>query len=258
MTKRICLFLPVIVFWSTAAMSAGNAETENVQIVSGGCNVVLNVVNGSIPKIPPTYCSQLSAVGNIADSLKKLERYVEASNPTEVKLSGVELEMWAGDEEDYLTLTLGNDSNLPAQNVKILFLAPVRLGETTSRRLSFTPSRAIPKGMLSHLGVSRKGALKIPVAPVSELVRFSRNRIPDDYELLGVGASPNIPDEMIRKYAERRGIEHGYSFLSSTSSLGVQIRYETIFGGKSSLLTGVYLYFAKVTPMQVIELSPDQ
>lgn len=38
--------------------------------------------------------------------------------------------------------------------------------------------------------------------------------------------------------------------------MGVQIRYETIFGGKSSLLKGVYLYFAKVTPAQIIKSVP--
>ncbi|OXI86890.1 hypothetical protein CFB40_14440 [Burkholderia sp. AU31652] len=58
---------------------------------------------------------------------------------------------------------------------------------------------------------------------------------------------------MTQQYIQGHGLTNNYTFQSTASSLGVQILYGTIFGGKVSLLTGVYLYFGKVTANQPID-----
>lgn len=240
--------------WATAAIAV-NPVTENKQIVSGDCNVTVNVMgNSEAPKIPPppTYCTNLSAIKGMADSAKKIARFLELTNPTEVKLSTAQMELWAGDPEQHLTLTLNNVSKLPAEKLKIQLLEPVRPGEKSSRKLAFTPSKAMPKSTLNRLGVSGQSEMKIPVAPLSELLDFSRNKFPSDYEFMGSGISPNIPDEVKKNFVDKHHLVNNYILSSSTTTLGVEIKYDTMFEGNVSLLTGIYLYFGKISSTQVM------
>ncbi|MFP3525974.1 hypothetical protein SB912_26165, partial [Pantoea sp. SIMBA_072] len=92
---------------------------QNYQAISGGnCNVIINnTQSGQV--VVPQVCSNWSSSKSAAQSLRKLERFFEAANPTEVEVSQVGLKMWLGDPERYLTLSLTNVSNLPADRVKV-------------------------------------------------------------------------------------------------------------------------------------------
>jgi hypothetical protein len=251
---QITLTALATVLYSCPSFSAGAEGVANAQIVKGDCNIVINAVNAGTPKSFPTkYCTNFSATKDTADALVKIEKYVEASNPTKLDVVSAQIEKWVSDDEGYLTLSLSNISSLPAEKVKIRFLAPVKPGENQSHQINFTPSRAIPAAMLKNLGIGSKDTTKIPVAPISELIRYSRDTVPTDYELIGAGTTPDAPDALIQKYIQGHGLIHNYSFQSTTSSLGVQVLYETIFGGKVNFLTGVYLYFGKVTANQPID-----
>lgn len=250
MIKRtLCGIVMTTCIWIPPAIAA-NSASENKQVVSGDCNIVVNVVGGETPKISPTYCTSFSESKSIADAVIKIERFLEVTNPTEVKLITAQMEMWAGDQEQYLTLTLNNISKLPADKLKIQLLEPVRQGEKSSRKLAFIPSQAISKSISDHLRLPAQGQMKLPVAPLSGLLKLSKNKIPDGYELMGSGTSPNIPDDVKKDFIEKHNIKNNYFLEASTFSLGVQIKYDTIFDGNVSLLTGIYLYFGKVSSTQ--------
>ncbi|WP_144025203.1 hypothetical protein [Burkholderia sp. HI2500] len=251
MKVKISLIALVAALSSCPSLSTSAEGAGNAQIVTGDCNIV---VNSATPKsFPAQYCPKFSVAKDAADALAKIEIYIEASNPTKLDLASAKIEKWASDSEDYLTLSLSNTSTLPAQRVKIRFLAPVNPGENQSHQINFSPSRAVPSAMLKSLSIGSKDTTKIPVAPVSELIRYSRNGVPADYEFIGAGTTPNAPDDMTQQYIQGHGLTNNYTFQSTASSLGVQILYGTIFGGKVSLLTGVYLYFGKVTANQPID-----
>ncbi|ARB31269.1 hypothetical protein HX787_28350 [Pseudomonas tolaasii] len=250
-SRILCGIIATIFAW-IAPVIAANPASENKQIISGDCNVVVNIVNGEAPNIQPTYCTNLSAIKGMADAVTKIARFLEVTNPTEVKLSTAQMEMWAVDAEEYLTLTLSNVSKLPAEKLRIQLLEPVRPGEKSSRGLAFTPSQAISKSTLSRLSVPAQGEIKIPVAPLSELLKLSKNKFPNDYEFMGSGTSPNIPDEVKEKFAHKHHLANNYFLNASTSSVGIEIKYDTIFDGNVSLFTGIYLYFGKISPTQKI------
>lgn len=239
-------FLPC--FFSSVALAGERVPSQNYQLVSGNCNLVVNASQGEAVKIPASrMCSDLSSTASVADSLRKIERFIEASNPTEVKLSSVSLIHWAGDAEKYLTLSLVNISGLPAEKVKVKMLDVVRTYEQKSKSLSFSPSQAFPKAILDNLGIPKSGSVQIPVAPASEIVNISRSRVSPGYDLIGVGLSPAMPDEMTEEYARSKGFSRDYHFKGQVVSLGVELKYKNIFGGSSTVLTGVYLYYGNLS-----------
>lgn len=245
MTRNL---LWVFFFSASAAIAGEQASSHSYQLVSGNCNLLINVSPGAETKIPPTrICSDLSSTASVADSLKKIERFIEASNPTEVTISDAELVRWIGDSEEYLTLTLLNVSGLPAEKVKVKILDAVRNGEKNSRSLSFYPSKSFPKAVLDNIGIAKGRMTKIPVASISELVGVSQSRVSPGLKIIGVGLSPNLPDEIRDKYLLEKGISHNFQFEGEAIGLGVELKYKNIFGGSSTALTGLYLYFGKVS-----------
>ncbi|EKN46720.1 MULTISPECIES: hypothetical protein [Pseudomonas syringae group] len=249
MTRLIGIGMMVAVCgWPLTAAAVGQLP-GNMQIVMGDCNLVVNVAEGQALKVPPKPCTQLSTVKGMADAVIKIERFLEVTNPTEIKLSSVDMERWGGDEEEYLTLTLSNVSALPAEKLRIQLYAPVRQGEKTSRKLTFAASQALPRRSLSQLSLASRTTTKVPVAPLSGLLSLSFNRIPPGYELLGAGTSPNIPEDVRQRILDKHHIQGGYDLKMATSSLGVEVKYTTIFDGSVSLLSGIYLYFGQVKPV---------
>lgn len=236
-------FLAVL---SSTALADEPPSKINYQLVSGNCNLVINSQSGEAQKAyPQRICSGLSASKSMADSLVKIERFIEASNPTEVTISDAALVHWAGDAEEFLTLSLFNSSGLPAEKVKVTMLDVVRPNEEKSRPLSFYPSKAFPKSLLANLSISKNRTTQIPIASASEIESVSKHRVPPSYEFMGAGLSPNMPDTVKMRYAERKGITKNPGFESEAIGLGVELSYKNIFGANNTTLTGIYLYYGK-------------
>lgn len=235
------------VLGSVAAFANEQPPLQNYQLVSGDCNVLINNPQGGPVEMPnATICSSPSSSKSSAESLRKLERFFEASNPTEVQVSHVSMMQWLGDSENYLTLSLDNTSNLPAEKVKVRILDAVKANEKVSRTLPLSPSRAIPQKLLDTLTVPRHGSIQIPIGPESELVILTKRRVTTGYDFLGVSLSPNVPDSIRAEYLSRKGIAHNYQLAIESAGLGVELKYDNIFGGSSTVLTGLYLFYGRV------------
>jgi len=240
------LFLTFIL-GSAAAFANGQPSLQNYQLVSGDCNVLINTPQGGPIEIPrATICSSPSSSKSSAESLRKLERFFEASNPTEVQVSQASMTQWLGDSENYLTLSLENTSNLPAEKVKVRIVDAVKSNEKVSRTLPLSPSRSIPKKLFDNLTVPRRGSIQIPIGPESELVILTKRRVTNGYDFLGVSLSPNIPESFKAEYLGRKGITHNYQLAIESAGLGVELKYDNIFGGSSTVLTGLYLFYGHV------------
>ena len=244
-----CLLMLAVALGPMMALASEQPVAQNYQAISGGnCNVIINnTQSGQV--VVPQVCSNWSSSKSAAQSLRKLERFFEAANPTEVEVSQVGLKMWLGDPERYLTLSLTNVSNLPADRVKVRLLAPLEAHEKTSRALTFSPSRAYPTKLLANLRIPKLGSTEIPIGPESELIILTKRRVPVGYDFLGVGLSPKLPPGLEADYVERKGVGANYQLSSQSAALAIELRYENIFEGKTTSLRGLYVYYGQVRPL---------
>lgn len=251
MTHKFVLFL-VVALGSTATRAANVS-----QMVNGNNNVVVNGANSTVFVAPfPSNPGIVKSDRNIASVLSKIELYLEATNPTELKLENVKLENFVADNEEFMTVALTNGSGLPAQNVRISLLGPVPAGRKQSPVLKFSPSKTIPWQSIAHLSIQRGSHLELPVAAISELVSATSNQVPAGYDFVGVGLSPQPPADLIEKYVSTHVQSHSYSGNTNTASLGVLVKYDSIFGEKKQTLTGMYVYFGRYRPI-AISTIPD-
>jgi hypothetical protein len=213
-------------------------------LANGNCNLVLNVQDGKPVKVPPM-CAGLSATKSVADSLKKIAIFIEASNPTEVKLSEVELVHWVGDTEKYVTFAVENISNLPAEGVRIRILDAVKPNEKNSRILSFYPSKAYAKSALENLGISKGRIAQIPIASVSELSGIAQSRVTHGLDFMGVGISPKPSENLIESYVKSKGFSENYRLQTESLGFGVEITYKNVFGASNTLLTSFFVHYGK-------------
>ncbi|MED5611609.1 MULTISPECIES: hypothetical protein [Pseudomonas] len=230
----------VFVFGPAVAL-ATPSPSQNYQDLKGDCNVVINNPQGGNVQLPTTtFCSGLAASKSAADSLQKMARFIEASNPTNVKFSNVNLTHWAGDAERYLTLSLENTSNLPAEKVKIRIL-----DINQSSPLRFSPSHVLSKKLLDTLAVPQHSATQIPIGPESELVILTKRRVPVGYDFIGASLSPNIPEDLKSEYLNSKGISSPYLLNIEITPLGLELKYSTIFGGSNTVMAGVFLFYGR-------------
>jgi len=246
MTHNFILLL-VVALGSTIACAANVS-----QMVNGNDNVVINGANSTVfvaplPANPATFKSEK----DIATPLSKIERYLEATNPTELKLDNVKPENFVADNEEFLTVALTNGSGLPAQNVRISILGPVPVGRKQSPILMFSPSKTIPLQSIAHLSIQRGAHLELPVAAIPELISATSNQVPAGYDFVGVGLSPQPPADLIEQYLNTHVPSHSYSGNTTTASLGVLVKYDSIFGEKKQTLTGMYVYFGSYRPTKM-------
>jgi hypothetical protein len=235
----------------------------NFMVINGDCNVVFNQQSNqqSAPSLPlealkPCLEQKDAAQSkNFDGAVINIERYLEFSNPTTLKIADVTLQSWLGDSEDYLTLNLANDSTLPALNVSVQLFAPTEPAGSPAKPIRATPSHAFPPPLMKHLAVGAKQSTSIAVAPVSELVGALSPPPPAGYQLIGVGLSPNLPDTLVQRVKDLNGITGSGSVELVAKPIGANLHFQTIFGGKNALLTGVYLYFGKGTVLPDIDAT---
>lgn len=243
---RLALVL-AFAFGPAAGFAGENPPLQNYQDLKGDCNVVINNPQGGSVQLPGTvFCSGLAASKSAADSLQKMARFIEASNPTDLKISNVSLSHWAGDAERYLTLSLENTSNLPAEKIKVRILDIVKPNEKQSRPLPFSQSRALPKAFLDTLAVPQHSSTQLPIGPESEFVILTKRRVPVGYDFIGASLSPNIPDSLKEEYLNSKGITSPYALMIENPGLAIELKYSTIFGGNNTVMTGLFLFYGRV------------
>ena len=235
-------------------------------IVNGNCNYVINQQNDhgagsplSLESLKP--CSMQKGdlpSKNFNDAVINIERYLEFSHPTELKLSGVTIQNWLGDSEEYLTLNIANESTLPAVDVSIQVLVPTALGDSPAKPQRFTPSHAFPPALTKHLAIPANQSTNIAVAPISELTAALSLPPPAGYQLVGVGLSPNMPDALTQQVKEQNRITSSGIVEFVAKPIAVDLQFKTVFGGKNGLLTGVYLYYGKGTVLPDIDATKQR
>lgn len=230
-----------------------------MQVTGGSGNIAIGNQNA------PTsvYASHISiepspATQNVADSLNKIVRFLEASNPTKIQLVNARLLNWMGEGEQVLTLDLENLSSMPGYEVRTMLVAPLDPGETQSRTLLMKPVRGFTKHALDTLSVEAHGVQSIPIANVTELKRFLN--FPVGYDLIGAGMDAGVPGDLIKEYQVLYTQADG-SFNVDFKAMGfmVQTAYQTVFEGKNAESRVVFLYFARpVEPLSMIILPRNE
>jgi hypothetical protein len=197
-------------------------------------------------------------------------RYLLATNPTELEVSGLTFERWAGDSEPYFTISIKNGSNLPAEQVAIWLLAPKTSGEKESRRIKFAKSHTLDHldiGDKSKLSISKSHITKLPLAAKSEI--FSNFNEPDleGFELVGVGSSVVAPTTTFDSFPTPPAdtdnsdiVGYRKDQLNRTRTLGILIEYKSIFGQKISRIFPANFYFEKSSTQAIkrIDLTTPQ
>ncbi|OGB27201.1 MAG: hypothetical protein A3I66_11655 [Burkholderiales bacterium RIFCSPLOWO2_02_FULL_57_36] len=183
----------------------------------------------------------------------KSERYLVATNPTEIQVPRVTMEDWYGDSEPFFTAYIANSSRLPAERVRVRILAPRKPGEKQSRALVFKRSAALQSvniGLDSALFMPQGTELKLPLGSRSELLAAIDRSDILDYDFIGIGTMPEIPAAIKNAFVAESTITTndvsssvGSAFANRT--LGIEIRYTTIFDQKITRLFPVNLYFGK-------------
>lgn len=263
----VWLFIVLIGIVSCFTVSASTPQlSSNFMIVNGSCNYVVNQQNDhgagsplSLESLKPCTAQKGNPPSkNFNDAVINIERYLEYSHPTELKLSGVTIQNWLGDGEEYLTLNIGNESTLPAVDVSIQVLVPTASGDSPAKPQRFTPSHAFPPALTKHLAIPANQSTNIAVAPISELAAALSSPPPAGYQLVGVGLSPNMPDALTQQLKEQNGIRSSGIVEFVAKPIAVDLRFKTIFGGKNGLLTGIYLYYGKGTVLPDIDATKQR
>lgn len=160
------------------------------------------------------------------------EKLLESKIKTKVSVSDVKFEHWLGDKESFLTIDFQNLSDYPADFFKTYLID----GDS---KVNFSPSISM-KGLLDgNIRVDGNNSYKVPIGPKSEIIKVLDLTKGEDF--IGVGMTPEIPDELKSKYINKNKKElRIYSFISKP--LLLTYSYKDIFGKDISVGTGMYFY----------------
>ncbi len=183
----------------------------------------------------------------------KLERYLVATNPTELEVSTVEFEQWVGDEEPFLTIHIKNTSELPAESVIVGVYAPLKPGQKNSMELSLRKSKSLKDveiGLKSTLFISQGSEIQLPIGAFSELLARIDLGINKDYEFLGVGMSYEPPKAIQDSFNQKAIKTDANGFIGAATSftnkpLGIFLTYRTIFDQVVVKPFLVHFYFGR-------------
>ncbi|QXH52374.1 hypothetical protein KSS94_04395 [Pseudomonas fakonensis] len=235
--------LPILLVFSAQAFSATPELPSNLQYILGNCNLVINNSEGGNVQAPKgNLCPDSPASKSAADSLNKLARFIEASNPTKLEVAELKPMKFLGDNEPFLVAIVENKSNLPARKVKLELLRPLQANEKNSKIIKVPRSNAFPQKIMQHLQVAQHDSQTIPLAPLSYLIDITRLGLPSDYIYLGAGLTPELPQKLMHSFssdATHRNLQ------AEIRPLGLAIQYENIFETSTKSLSGIYFYFAR-------------
>lgn len=175
------------------------------------------------------------------DSLaNKQEALLVEENPTRLEVKDLRFESFLGDSEPYLTLEIENATKLTAQNIKLDIFVPVK--DAQAAQVNFSPSQCINIDAIPNYSISGGSSQLIPFAALSEAhEKLSRDLNP--WRLVGVGLSPNIPEDITQQIRQRD--PSVFLPMLSVESLGfaISLTWSSIFGQEMKKTLGGYLYF---------------
>lgn len=192
------------------------------------------------------------------------ERYLVATNPTELIVKSVDVESWLGDTEQFVTVEVENPSNIPANKLKISIIKP-DTDDHKSRSIAFKPSKALTAGhadriIKNGLFLPQKASIKLPIGSISQLIQSIEVSPPGGYTFLGVGQTNVMPPELCdgsSRQPHQAGINGSNSSTRAveyaSTPLAVALKYETIFDQHLVRLFPLYVYFGKCE----IDQSPE-
>lgn len=161
---------------------------------------------------------------------------IRRANPTLLRIVDAGWVRWSGDDERFLTLTLGNVSTLDALDPKACLLeAPA------CKRVANTHGLlAAPKG--SHLTIGRDQTMRLPVLSESQVRRYLQGRVGSEANVLGWGLKPELPVDL--EHSCTHPVLDAPPCMADLRSVGIPVRVEwdTTLDEKRSLNTPVYAY----------------
>ncbi|MNJ54844.1 hypothetical protein D3C77_503050 [compost metagenome] len=174
------------------------------------------------------------------DSLaNKQEALLVEENPTRLEVKDLRFESFLGDSEPYLTLEVENVAKLTAHNIKLDIFVPVK--DAQAAQVSFSPSQCININAIPNYSISGGSSQLIPIAAQSEAhEKLSRDLNP--WRLVGVGLSPNIPEDITQQINQRD--PSVFLPMLSVNSIGfaISLKWSSIFGQEMKKTFGGYLY----------------
>jgi hypothetical protein len=164
-------------------------------------------------------------------------------NPTEVELSRVKLGKWVGVDGPTLDIGLKNVTQRTALEIKMDLWAD-------GKRLKL--KRPYP-GAFAHYSLRGGVQRSLPIARVEE-VEDALGIVRDGFRVVAAGVSPNalrddceIGDFAIGPDMPCRPLQvNGGGIRVIGRGVALRLEYKDVFGGRHTLLTGVYLYLQPI------------
>lgn len=166
---------------------------------------------------------------------------IRPANPTLLRIMDAGWVRWSGEDERFLTLTLGNVSNLDALDPKMcLSEAPACKRVANSHGLL-----AAPKG--NHLAIGRDQTMRLPVLSESQVRRYLKDRIGAEANVLGWGLKPELPVDLQHSCAHPELDAPPCTADLRSVGIPVRVEWDTTLDEKRSLNTSVYAYVEGAT-----------
>lgn len=161
---------------------------------------------------------------------------IRRANPTLLRIVDVGWVRWSGDDERFLTLTLGNVSNLDALDPKACLLeAPVCKQAANSHGLLTAPSG-------THLVIERGQTMQLPILSESQVRRYLQDRAGAGAHVLGWGLKPELPVDLEHSCTHPALDAPPCMAVLHSVGIPVQVEWDTTLDEKGSLNTSVYAY----------------
>lgn len=178
---------PVLTSWAAPAKTSG-ANSPAFGTVNG--NATINYASGA--PVPPKVNVVITPD---TSKLNVLQRHQDAlliaTNPTKVALTEAKFLRWAGDDEEYLTLTFRNTSKLPAQRFEFGVPDPGSAGKTTKsvQWMTFQPSASVARDVKFDYQIEPETEHVVPLVSVSDVRRLLR--LPQQACIILASTNPN-------------------------------------------------------------------
>lgn len=237
--KRLLGIAPLGLFagWVFAGVSNPEATANGKNALAIGINTapIHTYSYDNRKKIINSF--DLKSLTNVADKLNAL---IPALYPTNVELVDIQWEQWLGDSEDQLTVSLKNQSEVPASDITVRVLNPAS-GNTYAKLKPFElrKSNALRELEGSNIALAAGTSTRLPVVGITDLKTIVR---PDVHGYCIYDASL----ETEKLGAGMDSFDAGLTGESRTRTIGVllQVGFKTIFGENILYTKWVFVKYA--------------
>ena len=157
-------------------------------------------------------------------------KLLSAVDSARLSIQSVREEEWLGSTQEYLTVALKNNGRLPATNIKISILYPLKPGEKESKRMFLLKPNLPNIKIIRDANIPYESSALIPVVSMPYIESKFHNA--GKYKLIGVGLSPTI--------------EHCRSDYCMEVPYGISVSYKSLTI-KKRILSFFYLYYELIS-----------